>query len=158
MSCWACRSISSQPTSDNAHNVLPTRRFFTSFRMTEYSDNILWMSSWAQAKDLPVSRGPTVVLPERFFTSFRMTTYSARGFARSFLRFVRAISRSLWSLWSLGLQEKIFGLSIFLFAQNLWHDVMKNGNLHSTLTAGEVNRRFTTSLPLSKGGLEGMYI
>ena len=27
------------------------------------------------------------------------------------------------------LQEKIFGLSIFLFAQNLWRAVMKNGDL-----------------------------
>ena len=26
--------------------------------------------------------------------------------------------------------EKIFGLSIFLFAQNLWHAVMKNANIH----------------------------
>ena len=28
------------------------------------------------------------------------------------------------------LQKKIFGLSIFLFAQNLWHAVMKNANIH----------------------------
>ena len=47
-------------------------------------------------------------------------------------------------------QEKIFGLSIFLFAQNLWRAVMKNGNLYDTLTAGEVNRRFTTSPAFSK--------
>jgi hypothetical protein len=38
------------------------------------------------------------------------------------------------------LQKKIFGLS-----QNLWHAVMKNGDLDTTLTVGEVNRRFTTS-------------
>ena len=38
------------------------------------------------------------------------------------------------------LQKKIFGLSIFIFAQNLWHAVMKNGDLDSTLTAGEVSR------------------
>ena len=50
------------------------------------------------------------------------------------------------------LQEKIFGLSIFLFAQNLWHAVMKNGNLDSTLTAGEVSRRLTTSPTFSKEG------
>ena len=29
--------------------------------------------------------------------------------------------------------EKIFGLSIFLFAQNLWRAVMKNGDLDSTM-------------------------
>ena len=50
------------------------------------------------------------------------------------------------------LQEKIFGLSIFLFAKNLWRGAMKNGDLDSTLTAGEVNRRFTTSPALSKEG------
>ena len=54
------------------------------------------------------------------------------------------------------LQEKIFGLSIFLFAQNLWRAVMKNGNLYNTLTAGEVSHRLTKKPPLSKGGLEGM--
>ena len=55
-------------------------------------------------------------------------------------------------------EEKIFGLSIFLFAQNLWLAVMKNGNIHYTLTAGEVSHRLTTKSPLSKGGLEGLYI
>ena len=44
-------------------------------------------------------------------------------------------------------QEKIFGLSIFLFAQNLWRAVMKNGNLYDTLTAGEVSRRLTKKPP-----------
>ena len=56
------------------------------------------------------------------------------------------------------LQEKIFGLSIFIFAQNLWRAVMKNGNLYDTLTTGEVNHRFTTSPAFSKGGLEGLYV
>ena len=45
------------------------------------------------------------------------------------------------------LQEKIFGLSIFLFAQNWWRAVMKNGNLYDTLTAGEVSRRLTKKPP-----------
>ena len=32
------------------------------------------------------------------------------------------------------LQEKIFGLSIFLFAQNLWYAATKNDDLESNLT------------------------
>ena len=57
------------------------------------------------------------------------------------------------------LQEKIFGLSIFLFAQNLWYAVTKNGNLYDTLTAGEVSRRLTTSPSFSNGGVwGGLYI
>ena len=34
-------AIPSQPTRDNVHSVLPVRRFFTSFRMTAYSVNIV---------------------------------------------------------------------------------------------------------------------
>ena len=45
------------------------------------------------------------------------------------------------------LQKKIFGLSIFLFAQNLWLAVMKNGDLYNPLTAGEVSHRLTKKPP-----------
>ena len=41
------------------------------------------------------------------------------------------------------LQEKIFGLSIFLFAQNLWYAETKNGDLDSTVR--------TAKSPFKKG-------
>ena len=34
-------------------------------------------------------------------------------------------------------KEQIFGLSIFLFAQNLWYAVMKNDDLDSTLSTAK---------------------
>ena len=43
-------------------------------------------------------------------------------------------------------KEQIFGLSIFLFAQNLWYAVTKNGDLDST------NR--TAKSPFKKGAPE----
>ena len=44
------------------------------------------------------------------------------------------------------LQEKIFGLSIFLFAQNLWCAATKNGDLDSTMR--------TAKSPFKKGAPE----
>ena len=57
------------------------------------------------------------------------------------------------------LQEKIFGLSIFLFAQNLWLTQMKNGSLTQynkvTLTFGEVSLKAYNKASLLKGRFGG---